>query len=415
MKMSTWRGAAVATLLGLAPLAMAGLEPAGAASTQAVAAAASWLRVADDGGGVLKLQVAVREFEHPDPARPRIVVAGAVHIAEEEFYTGLHGALDPLDVVFFEGVQPRRGGVAERSALVELRQSQLNILAAMLERYRNEHGSYPQTLAELAEANPSVAHIAAASEDRGSGLVYVAQQEPEPRFELISRGDGEGAEEVRITSDGRQRAAPRRTQGIQQRMAEAMGVVFQLEAMDHTAANWRNSDMSIDDLRERLVEAGVEAEGLFGMLDGSSLLSRFSGLLLGLLGSTEQSRTMLKVMMIDILGSADKLMQQMPGQMGAMLAVLIEDRNEVVLEDLERLFAEEPDVRTVGIIYGAGHLAHMQQRLGEMGYKPAGEHWLTAMRADAEAAGVPPAQLTMMRQMIQRSLEAQTRPQRRRQ
>jgi hypothetical protein len=101
--------------------------------------------------------------------------------------------------------------------------------------------------------------------------------------------------------------------------------------------------------------------------------------------------------------------------MGAMLAVLIEDRNEVVLEDLERLFAEEPDVRTVGIIYGAGHLAHMQQRLGEMGYKPAGEHWLTAMRADAEAAGVPPAQLTMMRQMIQRSLEAQTRPQRRRQ
>jgi|SRR5690606_5073024 len=102
--------------------------------------------------------------------------------------------------------------------------------------------------------------------------------------------------------------------------------------------------------------------------------------------------------------------------MGAMMRIIVDERNEIVLDDVERIVREEPGVRTLGIIYGAGHLPHLEQRLtADLGYEPAGERWLTAMIVDAGAAGVPPSQLRQMRQMIRRSMEAQLkRPRRQR-
>ena len=41
-------------------------------------------------------------------------------------------------------------------------------------------------------------------------------------------------------------------------MAEAFGLVFQLDAMNHDGPAWRNSDMSIDQVQRRLDQAGAE-------------------------------------------------------------------------------------------------------------------------------------------------------------
>jgi hypothetical protein len=397
--------------------------PAVPAVEPVAAAAEPWIRkIESKDGTVLELQVAVREFVHADPSRPRITVAGAVHIGEAEFYQQLQEVLNPLDVVLFEGVKPRRGeSDAEAAAMT---QSRMRIIGMMADRFRQEKGRYPDSIAEMQDLWPDAAAVKAPRDAWGAELIYMPAEGDDAGWEIISLGadgleGGAGVDaDIRMSSgDGEQGGGDARTrqrpEGMQKQLASALGVVFQLEAMDHTGRNWRNSDISVEELQERFKEAGVKADGLLGMLNGSSMMARFSGVLLSMLSSTDQSRAILKAVMIETLGEADRMMEQMPGGMGAMMTVIIDERNEIVLEDMERIFADEPGVRTLGVIYGAGHLAHFQRRLtADMGFEVAGERWLTAMIVDTTAAGVPPGQLRQMRQMIQRSMENQ--PQRRR-
>lgn len=421
------RRAGLAAMMGAAGLGTHAVAQDNGPSQPAAAVPAvkpvPWLQMVEEReGAVLQLQLAVREFTHPDPDRPVVTIAGAAHIGEREYYAQLQEILDEQDVVLYEGVKPRSAGAVDQSddAQVALTRSRMRVLWAMLDAYRRERGEYPQTLAELLDVWPDAKHAENPTDAWGNTLIYLPGGDDEPGFEIMSLGadgaeGGEGAAaEIRMSDAETPPAQPRRPEGIQKQMADAMGLVFQLDAMDNTSPHWRNSDMTLEELRERFAESGVEAERLFGLLDGSSLMGRFSGLLLGLLGSNDQSRAMLKAVMIEILSRADRLMAQMPGDAAAMMAVIVDERNEIVLADLERLLDDEPHVRTVGIIYGAGHLAHLERRLTvDLGYVPGNVRWLTAMHVDTEEAGIPPAQLKTMRQMIQRSLEAQT--QRRRQ
>jgi aspartokinase-like uncharacterized kinase len=110
--------------------------------------------------------------------------------------------------------------------------------------------------------------------------------------------------------------------------------------------------------------------------------------------------------MMEMLSRADELLNRAPGKMGAMMGVLLEDRNAVVLEDLKNAIAE-PGVKSVAVIYGGGHLPSMQRHLVEdFGYRPAGDTWRAAMQVDAKSVGMSAAQLRQMRQMISRSIEA---------
>jgi hypothetical protein len=416
---------AAAALLAAAPLLVA-QDGAGAAegARGGVAVAPEmvpgpYLRLGEKReGAVLQLQTAVREFVHPDPSRPQITVAAAVHIGEREFYRELQEILNAQDVVLFEGVRPRQFEEADIAQVqADLTRSRMRVLAAMLESYRRERNEYPQELEGMLDLWPE-ARMGREDAWRNE-LVYQRGEGDEPSFVIISYGadgqpGGEGPDaDIRIVSGEPrrpQRGRPERGGGLQKQLADALGLVFQLEAMDHDGLNWRNSDMSMEELRQRFDEAGVQAEGLFGMLDGSSMMSRFAGVLLGMLGSNQQSQAMLKAVLIDMLSQADLLLGQMPPQAARMMSIIVEERNEVVLADLEQLIRDEPEVRTVGIIYGGGHLAHMERRLTEdFGYRPAGDRWLVAMEVDAETAGIPPAQLRTMRQALKRSMEAQMR------
>jgi hypothetical protein len=97
--------------------------------------------------------------------------------------------------------------------------------------------------------------------------------------------------------------------------------------------------------------------------------------------------------------------------MGKMMDVILEDRNEVVFHDLKALLEGPDKPETIGIIYGAGHLPTMEKRLvEELGYRPAGDTWNTAMQIDPEAAGMTQEQFASFRkmtaQMVKQQLEA---------
>lgn len=392
--------------------------------------------VEEDGGNIVRLEMAVREFAPDDPAKPRVYFAGAVHIAEGSFYKALQDFLDAQDVVLFEGVKPPGAGAPEHDLEAEdpaakkaTSRRRVRFLAMAVERYRARNDALPKSLEELARGSEGrVAQLldAEPKDAWGNPIVYSLVAAPEDGsppsraarrgYDLISYGadgvpGGEGDAADLKYSD--QKAVSReekgdRSEGLQTQLANALGVVFQLDAMDHDKPHWRNSDLSVDQVQARLERVGVDADGLFGTLDGSSFMSRLTGAFLGLLGATPDSRAMLKTMMIEVIGRADLATMQMPESMRAMMDVLLEDRNAVVIDDLKRLIDTEPNIRTVGIIYGAGHLPSLEKRLvQEMGYRPVGDVWHAALSVDAEAAGVAPAQLRQMRRMVERMMDRQ--------
>ena len=61
--------------------------------------------------------------------------------------------------------------------------------------------------------------------------------------------------------------------------ARALGLTFQLDEMDHSKPNWRSSDMSMDQLQQRMREPALTGAGLFGMMAATDH-RRLAGLVL---------------------------------------------------------------------------------------------------------------------------------------
>ena len=96
--------------------------------------------------------------------------------------------------------------------------------------------------------------------------------------------------------------------------------------------------------------------------------------------------------------------------MGAFMKVIIEDRNEEVLKDLQRVIDEEPGVKTVALFYGAGHLPHFEERLvKDYGYVATSDLWLEAIAVDLTTQPGAKAQARQMRAMVRQSIEQQNR------
>ena len=392
-----------------------------------------YLRVTEEkDGAVVRLELAVREFAPPaaQEDKPHVFLAGAVHVGERSFYEGLQKFLDAQDVVLFEGVKPPGSGAPEQDVgggtdeeRAEGTRLRVRFIAMAVERYRERHEKkLPASLSELtAGSEERVAWLLKTSltDSWGRGLIYRTEEvEGKSSFDVVSLGadgktGGEGVNaDLRFSDQEKLSKAEMgdRSDGLQSKLASSMGLVFQLDAMDHNKANWRNSDLSVDQVEARLEKAGANADALFGVLDGSSMIAKFGSFLLGFVGSTPDGRAMLRVMMIEMLGHADQLMEKMPGELGKMMAVILEDRNKVVLADLKELLSSDPKLQTVAIIYGAGHLPGMERALvSELGYTPVGDTWRQAITVDAKSAGVTASQLKAMRQMMSRAVEAQSK------
>ena len=116
------------------------------------------------------------------------------------------------------------------------------------------------------------------------------------------------------------------------------------------------------------------------------------------------------MMLIDTMARADELMAIQPGAMAQLMAVILDDRNEVVLKDVRGVIENEPQVQTLAVIYGAGHLTALERSLiDDFGYEPAGTVWVPAMRADLGVLGVSPSRARMLREMVRSSIDAQLR------
>lgn len=433
--------AALAFLPGLA----SAQAPAPAADVQPAASDTKFFRVVEsDNGATISVQSGVRTYEPISGKGPSVTLAPAIHIADRAFYDKLQALLDQKDVVLFEGVKPSGTGRPEfdqgaddDEAKARRTKQRIRLVAIAAKMQKNASGAFPATLQDViaGATDPLKVYIAGASKDAwGNTLLYeVIPWTPEGATEPTKDEDGKVITTIEIVSlgaDGQPagHGAARDLllsdqpgfkpgevpgsggsglRGLQQQMADALGLIFQLDAMRHDHPNWRNSDLSLDQLNDRM---GVgDSSALISMLEGSGFQARMARLVLGIMKVFPAARTVGRLALVEALTRADELLK-VAGSAGLderTMDVILHDRNAVVLADLKRVITEEPDVKTIGIIYGGGHMPGIEPELLAMGYRESGVEWLEAMTVTAEGSGLSAQSIRQMRRSIAEGLDQQ--------
>ncbi len=213
-------------------------------------------------------------------------------------------------------------------------------------------------------------------------------------FEGIGAAEGDGAADPRDKPGPSGETAGNRG-SLQSAMAASLGLVFQLEAIDYSRPSFRNSDLSITQLRRLMTqeEAGSGKPGasesfdsLLQLMEGSSWFDSLLQLALRFLGSNPKLQALGRLALIDLLGQLQgdpSRLQGLPPEMKQLLEVLLQRRNEKVIADLK------PELRRIGgggsiaIFFGTGHMPDLERRLlQKLNYRPAREVWFTAFEVD---------------------------------
>ncbi len=393
--------------------------PAVAQDAGAWSGSGPYMRVVDVGDSHMRLDMAVRLFVPANGDGPTVALAGAMHIAEPNFYGLLQQFLDSQDLVLFEGVKPRGvGGIEAANDEVRVRrtESAIRFLAIMLTRQQTKGTPYPASLNDLAASlettSPQQAQWVRSSmiDAWGHPLEYVSR---DGAFTLRSLGaDGkEGGQEYdRDLAFADQspltEAETGEDPGLQSQMAKALGLAFQLEAMHHDGPNYRNSDLTIDQVQERVAERGGDASVLFKILDGSSFAGKVARFMLRMIEGNPRMQAMMKVMLMETMRATDienlGQMQGMPAGMAELMHVIVVDRNKVVIEDLKSVLAGANPPGSIAIVYGAGHMGDLEKRLAaDCGYRHVGGFWLQAISVDLKDSGMSRAEVDRMRKMME--------------
>lgn len=231
---------------------------------------------------------------------------------------------------------------------------------------------------------------------------------------VLFEGVGAGSKKMRFNPD--------EETSIQHTMATSLGLVFQLSAIDYDRPHYTNSDLTIPQLQALLsgdagggtpgsgTKASQEFQQLLQVMDGSSFLGTLMHVGLKFIGSSPKLQAMTKVLLVETLGRLEGDVSQMKGvppEIQRLLTVIIQERNKVVIDDLKAQLRGSRPPRSIAVFYGAGHMADMEKRLrGELGYRPDGEMWLTAISVNTREAGLSKTELDAMRSLIQWQMDA---------
>lgn len=391
----------------------------------------AFLRIEREANESLHLQVAVRTYEMKEGAGPRVLLVGVAHIGQKQLYRKLQTILDQNDVVLFESVKPEGtggAGGATDSERIESTKAAMRFIAGLAELFRTRQGRIATDMDEIAAFAGSVdprlkSALAAATVDGWGGAIrYSAGDE---KYDVISLGaDGKSGGEnsaADINSSDLGPIAPLKRDsddGLQSELARTLGLEFQLDAINYDHSNWRCSDMSMDQLQRAFEAKGLDFAPIGGTLAGSSLPGKMASFLLRMVRAADAFfegviADACKVMLIEMLGD-ESVMRQALQQFGEDFTnVIVNQRNQVVIEDLKTIIKGEPAVKSVAIFYGAAHMRDMADRLIELGYAPSGEpQWIEAISVTVGDSKLAAKDIRQMRMMLRQTLRQQFPPQR---
>ena len=309
-----------------------------------------YTRISNPDSNIVQLQIALRKFVPAHHRGPTLWLAGTSHVGEPAYYQALQKLLDAQTIVLFEGIN-----------------------ADAHERHVPNRGSVAEPATNTMSPPP-----ASGTNDSGS---------------------------------------------MQSTLANSLGLVFQLDAIDYDRTNFLNSDLSVLQIQRLMLndpDAVPAAPGepgrsnptfdaLLQVMDGSSFLGVIFKAGLQMIGSSQRLQAITRLMFIESLGNLKgdfSHLRGMPPDMQHLLQVLIEARNQNVIDDLKTEFKVVPRSGSIAVFYGTGHMEDMEQRVThDLGYRPDGEIWLTAFSVDLRDTGLSPAELQMMRNFVKWQLD----------
>jgi len=432
-----WSAAALAATvmtgaIGARPLEDAApVKPITSRPVEHVAPSGPYMRSVEDPGRTVALEVASRTFVPADADGPTVVLVSVAHIAERELYGQLQAVLDANDIVLYESVMPAGARGAGGSTDTQRAGSTLAVMkftAGALYQFKNREQRYAADLSELAEfagrRDPRLAQWLASARTDGWGRRIAYEVGEGGRvFVLTSLGadhavGGAGVDaDIQVTSETKVNAEFQDDDqdNIQAELAKALGLAFQLDGIDYDRPHFRCSDMSMDQLQRAMKAEGLDMAPLEGTLGGSSLPGRIAVFFLRLMRTVDfffdgVIADGMKVVLIELF-SDNAFMEQSFRQFGdGFERVLIDQRNQIVIDDLSVILERERDVRSVAIFYGAAHMPDMAERLtDQLGYRPDAEQWFTAFEVDLDDSAMTPAQLQSLRRMIRQQLRMMSR------
>ncbi len=385
-----------------------------------------YTRVTERPDGDIVLEMCTRTFESKNPDAPRIHMVSAIHIADKPYYSAMQELLNGYDTVLFEGVKPAGldpidPGLDDESK-VKATKERLDLLVSIAQMYRVAHGHYPSGYADLTKSEDRrIASLVSSirTDAWGNNIatrnsLRIVDDVKSAQIEYVSYGaDGEeggegiNADIISASDPVNPDEAPAQSpEGIQTQLANALRVSFQLDEMDTTNPGWINADMDVNQLQHALSEYGEDSTAILSMLDGESFGAKIAGFVLNFVARSPQLSSMMKLVMMDMLAFAEES-DLLAEQGEAMHQVIVEGRNQVVIEYLIDTIEQQPQHDDIAIFYGAGHMAGLEESLIEMGYRPAGDHWAPAMVVNPKETGLSEMQVKMMRNMIKSSLQQQ--------
>lgn len=411
--------------------APAASQPEKSAPAAADPTSARYMKVDDSAENRVKLLISSRTMVPVSGKGPAVDLVGVVHIADADYYNELQKFLDGFDLVLYEGVKPGGlgnspdGASADEASKVKVTKSRLRMIASLVHRKRKQGEPFPESLTKFIDSldgNMQKMAASAAVDAWGHPVSYLLIETPatadrpaRTTFDLVSPGSdgapgGEGAAADLKFSDQKPltKAEKEGGEGMQGKLAKALGLQFQLTAINYTRPGWRNSDLAIDEVQKKLEESGASGDALFSLLDGSSFGSKMLSFLLTFVERDPKMAMMIKLMLVETVSNADALLDAQPGPMGKFMKVIVIDRNTAVLDDLRKVIDTEPSIKRVALFYGAGHLPDMEARMEkDFGYKFQSDTWFTAMDLDLASMPGGQAQAGQMRRMIRQMIEKQ--------
>ena len=189
---------------------------------------------------------------------------------------------------------------------------------------------------------------------------------------------------------------------LQTDISRMIGCVFQLDAIDYGRTNFRNCDLSLEQITERLRGKPVDGDQLMQSLAFSAV---FIKPLVAILSVLPESRALIKLAMVEILSEAGGDMEAIAGDtpgMKEILQVILHDRNETVFSALKTELGRTRPPATISLFYGAAHMPELAGRLErELHYRAIGEEWLPAFGVNPKKENISPEALRLMDSLLQ--------------
>ena len=376
----------------LVVLALVVAFPARAQESRPVGTA--WIRQGIAAESRPALEVALRRYVRDDGTSVSLV--GVAHIGDKSFYDALQRTLDGFDAVLYESVLPDGASRPEGETDEERREATLRSLKFLADRagdHRRDTGAWPATaevLAKWSHANdPRLGHgVENAADDAWGRAVVFAIDATADTMTVRAQPPGDAAPIEAVATPSKPATKKKAGGGVQKDLAIALGLAYQLDAIDYTGPRWVHADASIGDVERGIRKRGGNFAQLNSMLTGSGALGSMMGLMINLLkASSDGMKSDMKFMLIEVLASADERTRSMLGK--GVAETIVDERNRVAFRELDRLLDRVKEPRNYAIFYGALHLDDMAKRLADRGFKPVDERWMTVLTTDPDRGDSP--------------------------